>query len=189
MRTKLVLTALAAMLAGPALAEPTTKTVTVDTPKYEGSRIISRDKEAGVFARDAELTRKSDGATATSEYDRVRTEDGFTASGSQTGFNGKTRSFELDRTRTENGSSTEGTYTGRGGETYALSGSRERGDSSLTANQNIVKNSTGETVYNRDVSASRANGQVTRSVDVTRKQGFHGPQRLQPWGKPGRRRR
>jgi hypothetical protein len=189
MQTKFILTALASMLAGPAFAAPTTKTVTVDTPKYEGSRTISRDKEAGIFSRDAEVTRKSDGVTATSEYDRVRTEDGFTASGSQTGFNGKTRSFELDRTRTENGSSTEGTYTGRGGETYALTGSRERSDGNFSANQNVVKNSTGETVYNRDVSASRANGQVTRSVDVTRKQGFHGPQRLKPWGKPGRRAR
>lgn len=172
MRNTLILATLATMLAIPASAEPKTTTVTVDRPNYEGSRTIVRDPAAGTVSRDAEVTRKSDGATATSSYDRTRTDTGFTASGSQTGFAGRTRSFETTRTRTENGSVTSGTATGRGGETYSLSGSRERGQGSFSANQNVVRNSTGETVYNRDVRARRSNGQVSRSVDVTRKQGF-----------------
>ena len=82
-----------------ALAEPRTRTVTIDTPRFEGSRTVTRDREAGTLVRDAELTRRSDGATATRHYERQRTETGFTASGTATGFNGGTRSFEVTRTR------------------------------------------------------------------------------------------
>lgn len=186
MHKLLFASALAAAIAAPALAEPRTRTVTVDRPNYEGSRTTVRDPQAGLVSHDAKVTRKSDGATATRSYDRARTDTGFTASGSATGFDGKTRSFESTRTRTENGSVTNGTYTGRGGETYTLSGSRARGEGSFTANQNVVKNSSGETIYNRDVRATRANGQVSRSVDVTRKQGVHPPRSLR--GPSARRR-
>lgn len=144
-----------------------------------------RDSGAGTVSRDTEVTRKSDGATATRSYNRARTETGFTASGSETGFAGRTRSFDTTRTRTENGSSTTGTYTGRGGETYALSGNRQRSQGSFSANQNVVRNSTGETIYNRDVNATRSNGQVSRSIAVTRRQGVR-PAPLA--GGPGRRR-
>lgn len=171
MDIKIAFPVLAVVLATPALSEPRTRTVTVDRPNYEGSATTVRDPQAGTVSRDAEVTRKSDGATATRSYDRTRTETGFTASGSETGFAGRTRSFETARTRTENGSSLTGTYTGRGGETYALTGSRERSQGSLSANQKIVRNSSGETIYNRDVHTTRANGQLNRSVTVTRKQG------------------
>jgi hypothetical protein len=172
----LLVPALAAILAGPALAEPVTKTITIDRPNVDGTRTIVRDKEAGTLSSDTQVTRASDGATATREYDRTRTADGFTASGSATNFNGETRSFERTRTRTDTGSSTSGSYTTRDGETYTTSGNHTRTDTGFTANQNI-KDSAGTTVFNRDVTASRADGQVTRSVDVTRAEGFHPPRR------------
>lgn len=185
----LLVPALAAVLSIPAMAEPVTKTVTIDRPNIDGTRTIVRDREAGSLSVNTQVTRASDGATATREYDRARTADGFTASGSSTNFDGQTRSFERTRTRTDTGSSTSGSYTTRDGETYSTSGSRTRTDTGFTANQNI-RDSAGTTVFNRDVTASRADGQVTRSVDVTRAEGFHPPRRPQrPQGNHERRRR
>jgi len=188
MNKTLLVPALAAILAVPALAEPVTRTVTIDRPNGDGTRTIVRDKDAGTLSSDTQVTRASDGATASREYDRTRTADGFTVSGSSKGFNGQTRSFERARTRTDSGSTTSGSYTARGGETYTTSGSRTKTDTGFTANQNI-KDSAGTTVFNRDVTASRENGQVTRSVDVTRAEGFHPPRRPErPQGNHERRR-
>lgn len=174
---KLLIAAIASTLfAGAALADPVTKTVTIDKPNFEGSRTVIRDKDAGTLSRDSELTRKRDGATATRSYDRARTDDGFTASGNSTNLRGQTRSFTLDRSRNQTGATTTGTYTGRGGETYGLSGNRTHTDTGFTANQSVT-NSAGERVYNRDRAVSRAGGQVTRSTNVTRAQGFKGPHR------------
>ena len=174
MNKLMLVPALAAILAGPALAEPVTKTVTIDRPKVEGTRTTVIDKEAGTLVRDTDLTRKSDGATAERDYQRTRTDTGFTDSGSSTNFDGKTRSFERTRTRTDTGSSTSGSYTTRAGETFDVSANRSRTDTGFTANQTI-KDHSGATVYNRDVTATRADGHVTRSVDVTRAAGFHPP--------------
>jgi hypothetical protein len=165
---------LALAIATPAFAEPVTKTVTIDTPKYDGTRIITRDKEAGTFTRDTDLTRKSDGATATRDFERDRTATGFTASGTATGFDGKTRSFDLTHTRTTTGSTTNGNYTSRSGENYTFTGDHAKTETGFTANRN-VKNSSGTTVYNRDTAVSRANGEVTRTSTITRAQGFHAP--------------
>ena len=172
----LLVPALAAILAGPAFAEPVTKTVTIDRPNYDGTRTTVIDKDAGTLSRDTQVTRASDGATATRSFDRARTDTGFTASGSSTNFDGKTRSFEQTRTHTDAGSTSSGSYTTRGGETYTTSGNRARTDTGFTANQNI-KDSAGTTVYNRDVTATRADGQIARSVDVTRAEGFRPPHR------------
>lgn len=163
------------LLAAPALAG--TRTTTWDNDKFSGTRTIVHDRETGTHSRDAEITRKSDGAVATRSYDRQRTDTGFTASGTATGFNGRTRSFDLERTRTHGGSTTSGHYTGRRGETYNLSGSRSRTGNGFVANRNIT-NSRGATVYNRDVMVARANGQVTRSVNTTRDQGFRPPRAI-----------
>ena len=174
---KLLIAAIASTLcAGSVLADPVTKTVTIDKPNFEGSRTVVRDKEAGTLSRDGELTRKSDGATATRSYDRARTDDGFTASGSSTNLRGQTRSFNLDRSRNQTGATTTGTSTGRGGETFGLSGNRTHSDTGFTANQSVT-NSAGERVYNRDRSVNRADGQVTRSINVIRAEGFKGPRR------------
>lgn len=173
----IILTAtVAAFAATVASAAPVTRTTTVDRPNYEGSRTIVRDKAAGTVARDTEVTRKSDGATATREYDRARTETGVTASGSSTGFDGKTRSFDYTRTRTDTGYTATGRATGRDGQTYTGTGSRTRTETGYVGNRNIV-NGAGATVYNRDVAVNRSGGQVTRSVDVTRAQGFKRPTR------------
>ncbi len=189
MKKFLLVPALAAILAGPVMAEPVTKTVTIDRPNYDGTRTTVIDKDAGTLSRDTQVTRASDGATATREYDRTRTDTGFTDSGSATNFKGETRSFERTRTRTDTGSSTDGSYTTRGGETYTTSGNRARTDTGFTANQNI-KDSAGATVFNRDVTATRADGQVTRSVDVTRAEGFRPPHRPdRPEGNHQQRRR
>ena len=176
MKKFLLVPALVAVLSGPSFAEPVTKTITIDRPNIDGTRTTVRDKDAGTLSRDTEVTRASDGATASRSYDRTRTEDGFTASGSATGFDGRTRSFERTRTRTDTGSVGSGEYTTRSGETYTTSSSRSRTDTGFVANQNI-KDSTGTTVFNRDVTASRANGQISRSVNVTRAEGFHPPRR------------
>jgi len=174
---KLLIAAIATTLvAGSALADPVSKTVTIDKPNFEGSRTVIRDKDAGTLLREAELTRKSDGAVATRSYDRAHTDDGFTASGSSTNLRGQTRSFNIDRSRYQTGATTTGTYTGRGGETYGLSGNRTRSDTGFTANQSVT-NSAGERVYNRDRSVSRAGGEITRSTNVTRAEGFKAPRR------------
>ena len=172
MKTILIMPLAAALLVAPAMAEPVTKTVTIDGPKYDTTRTTVRDKAAGTVSRDATVTRDRDGATATRSYDRAKTADGVTASGTATGFNGKTRSFGYQRTKTANGSTATGTATGPNGGTLNYTGSRERTDHGFTANQNIV-NGQGRTLYNRDVVQSRANGEVTRSVDVTRAVGFN----------------
>lgn len=91
---------IAAALTTPAaaLAEPRTRTVTWDTPRFDGSRTVTRDREAGTVVRDTTVTRNRDGAVATRHYERQRTETGFTASGTATAFNGATRSFEVTQT-------------------------------------------------------------------------------------------
>jgi len=100
--TKHLLTAAALALFAPAaLADPVTKIVTIDTPKYEGTKTYTRDKEEGTFVRDTELTRKSDGATATREYDRQRTAHGYNAEGTLTRFNGQTYDYDAKVRRGE----------------------------------------------------------------------------------------
>jgi hypothetical protein len=174
----LLLLAGAALAATAATAEPTTKTITVDQPNYDATRVIVRDKEAGTLIRETSVIRERDGATASRDYSRTRTDTGVVASGSATGFAGKTRSFDYERTRTETGSTTTGSATGRNGQNYALSGNRTRTGSGFTANQNIVNTGNGRTIYDRNVAVDRSAGNVTRSVDVTRAKGFHRPQGL-----------
>lgn len=147
--TKLVLTAAAVALFAPAaLADPVTKTVTIDTPKYEGTKTYTRDKDEGTFAKDAELTRKSDGATATREYDRQRTDTGLSASGSTTRFNGDTRSFDYERTRTAHGYNAEGTLTRFNGQTYDYDAKVRRGEYRVGRSQ-VLRNSSGQVVAAR----------------------------------------
>ena len=147
--TKLLLTAAAVALFAPAaLADPVTKTVTIDTPKYEGTKTYTRDKQEGTFVRDTELTRKSDGATATREYDRQRTETGVTASGSTTRFNGDQRSFDYERTRTAHGYNAEGTLTRFNGQTYDYNAKVRRGEYRVGRSQ-VLRNSSGQVVAAR----------------------------------------
>jgi hypothetical protein len=187
MKTLIFFASAAAMLATPVYADPQTRTVTVDGPKFDGARTIVRDKQAGTLTRESDFVRARDGATASSNYSRTRTGDGVSVSGSRTGFAGRTSSYAYDRTRIDTGSTTTGTATGRDGQTYILSGNRMKTDTGFTANQRIV-NSNGQTVYNRDTTVSRSGGNTTRSVDVTRANGFRKPQGFGR-GKGGARRR
>lgn len=89
----LIATVAVATLASAADAAPRTRTHSFDGPAYAGTRTTERDFAAGTSARDASLTRKSDGAVATRSVDRVRTDTGWTATGTATGFNGNSRSW------------------------------------------------------------------------------------------------
>lgn len=149
--TKLLLAGVAAMLiAPPALADPVTKTITVDTHKYEGTKTITRDKEAGTLSRDTDVTRKSDGATASRDYDRQRTDTGFTASGSATRFNGDTRSFDYERTRTAHGYNAQGSLTRFNGKTYDYNAKVRRGENRVFKSQ-MLRNANGNVVAARRV--------------------------------------
>ena len=186
MKTISLIASAAALVATAAAAEPVTKTVTVDRPNYDAARVTARDKDAGTYTRDTDVIRERDGATASRDYRRTRTDSGVSVSGTQTGFAGKTRSFDYDRTRTDSGSTTTGSATGRKGQSYTLSGNRTRTDTGFTANQNVV-NGNGQTVYNRDASVSRSGGNVTRSTNVMRPSGFHPPRVAGRGSRGGRR--
>ena len=149
--TKFLLAGIAAVLIAPAAAaDPVTKTITVDTPRYEGTKTVTRDKEAGSLSRDAELIRKSDGAVATRDYDRQRTDTGVTASGSTTRFNGDTRSFDYDRTRTAHGYNATGKLTGFNGNSYNYSAKLRRGEYRVAKSQ-VLRNENGRAVAARRV--------------------------------------
>jgi hypothetical protein len=173
----LILLAGVALAATAAVAEPTTKTVTVDRPNYDATRVIVRDKEAGTLTRETDIIRERDGATASRDYSRTRTDSGVVASGSATGFAGRTSSFDYSRTRTDTGYVASGTATGKGGRTYSYDAERIRNGSGFTAEQTVT-GPKGRTLYDRDVAVTRSGGNVTRSVDVTRAKGFHRPQGL-----------
>jgi len=136
------------MMTTPAFAEPVTRTYTVETPKYEGTKIVTRDREAGTVSKDAELTRLSDGAVATREYDRARTETGVVASGSTTRFNGDTRSFDYQRTRTRHGYNAEGSLTRFNGKTYDYNAKLRVGEHRVARSQ-VLRNDQGKVVAAR----------------------------------------
>ena len=146
---KLLLGGLAATLVAPAaLAEPVTRTYTIDTPKVEGTKTVTRDREAGTVAKDSELTRKSDGATATREYDRAKTENGSVASGSRTQFDGNTRSWDYERTRTAHGYNAEGSLTRFNGKSYEYDARVRRGENRVARSQ-VLRNENGRVVAAR----------------------------------------
>ena len=146
---------LAALLAAaPAFAEPVTRTVTVDTPRYEGSRTITRDREAGTLARDSELTRRSDDAVAARSFDRQRTETGAELSGSTTRFDGATRSFEVTRERTGRGFRSTGTINGFDGQSYDYRGGLRRTPNGFVRRQ-AARDGEGDLVAGRRVAVRR----------------------------------
>ena len=119
---------------------PKTMTRTFDTPRVQGSTTIKVDREAGMFSRQTDLTRKSDGITSSRTYERTRTDNGFIESG---------------------------TITRADGSIYTLNGSLVRGDGGTTR-ERVLTNAQGETVASRNVQISRnADGQVTRNVQAT----------------------
>lgn len=147
--TKLIWAGTAALLMTTvASAEPVTRTYTIDTPKYEGEKVVTRDREAGTVSKDAELTRKADGSIATREYDRAQTETGVVASGSTTRFNGDTRSFDYERNRTAHGYNAEGSVTRFNGQTYDYNAKLRRGEHRVARSQ-VLRNDQGKVVAAR----------------------------------------
>ena len=175
---KLITFTLTAMLvASPAMAEQT-KTVTVDNDRVSGSKTITRDDQGNIDI-DGELTRKRDGATLTHNYDRTRTENGWTASGQQTDFKGRSRGFDYQRDRTENGFEASGSAHNRRGDEYDYSGYGTRGENSRERGRTVTRN--GAVVYDRLDNASRNDdGQITRNTTVTRDPTFRPKKRLKP---------
>lgn len=160
----LVLSLIAAGLCLPAaaLAEPKTRTVTVDTPNYEGTRTVTRDREAGSVSRDTEVTRLSDGATRTRNYDRQRTANGVTASGATTRFNGQTRNFDYTRTRGEGGYTADGNVTRFNGQSYDYHAAGRRTPNGFVRRQGL-RNGDGELVAGRRVAVRQGpNGGIAR---------------------------
>ncbi len=137
-----------------ALAEAVTRTISVDTPRYEGTRTITRDREAGSLERDATLTRTADGAVATRSFDRQRTDQGASLSGSTTRFEGATRSFEAERHRTARGYRTEGSVVGYDGQTYAYHAGARRTPNGFVRHQ-ALREADGDRFAGRRIAVRR----------------------------------
>jgi hypothetical protein len=155
---------------GVAQAEPKTRTTTFDGPNATSTKTTVRDRHAGTFTSDRDITRKSDGATASVNRERQRTENGVSGSGSVTDFKGRSGSYEYDRTRTDNGFTTTGSATDRRGRSYQYDASGQRTENGREASRTV--NRDGTQVYNRTDSVSRSGGQVTRNTNVTRDRSF-----------------
>lgn len=171
MKSTLILPTLIIFAASTVNAQ-STNTVTVDRPNYSGTRTTVIDPETGTASRDGTLTRKADGAVATREFDRTRTENGVTIQGNATNFAGETRNLDYNRTRTDTGSTATGTFTRRNGEAVTYTGSTTRGDGSFAAQQNVT-GANGQSLYARSATTTRTDAGITRSVNATRAPGFH----------------
>lgn len=173
---RLILASMTALaLAMPAAAQDRTRSKTFEGPNVSVGQTNTVNRETGTATRDKTVTNLATGNTATSSSVRQRTETGSTIASVQTGPRGNSRSLNGERVRTENGSTFNGAATGRGGETYGLAGSRSRdGQGNSSASQSVT-GSTGETLFNRNRTTARSNGQVSRNVNTTKAQGFKPP--------------
>ena len=172
-----IISALAVAMATSAIAQQT-KTVTIDTPRFEGERTITRDREAGTYDSNGNLTRKTDGATASHEYHRARTDRGWTSSASQTDFQGRNRSFEYERQRTENGVRARGTATSRNGETYNYKAGRRKTANGYEAGRRVT-DADGNVIYKKRVQARRVDGKIQKRTKVVRDPSFK-PRKIKP---------
>lgn len=172
MKTSFLILVTTGLCATAAFAEPQTRTATYEGPNATGTRVTVRDPAAGTYAHDTNVTRISDGATASRSVDRARTDTGVTASGTSTGFGGRTRSFDYERTRTDTGFTATGSATGVNGRTYDYAADRTRTGNGYVVNQTVT--SGGRTLFDRNVVATRGNGQLDRTVTTSRAAGFGG---------------
>jgi hypothetical protein len=170
MKYLITLPLIAFALAGAVQAEPKTRTSTFDGPNASSTKTTVHDKEAGTFTSDRDITRKSDGATASVNRERQRTENGVSGSGSATGFNGKSASYEYDRTRTDSGFATTGTATDRKGRSYEYDAYGRKTDTGREASRTV--NRDGAQIYNRTDNVTHSGGTVSRNTNVTRDSSF-----------------
>ncbi|WP_017666155.1 hypothetical protein [Porphyrobacter sp. AAP82] len=177
-KTPLMIASLAAIaLAAPLAAQDKSRTKTYEGDRFTATQTTTVNPETGTATRTGVAVNTANGKTATSIAVRQRTATGATVSVTQTGTQGRTRDLRGERVRTEGGSTFTGTATGRGGKTYGLAGSRSRdGQGNSQASQSVT-NSAGETIAARDRVTTRANGQVSTSINRTRAEGVSRPPR------------
>lgn len=195
--TKFALLATIALgLATPAYAQDTApeprtniKTVTTDKGTYTSTKTY--DPTSQTSTRDRSVIGVN-GETASSNVTRQKTDTGYTASGTRTGFDGKTSNYNSDFTRngdgtatfnssgtgkngttgqvsntitkTETGYTAQGAYSNSRGAGGTTSGSLERTTNGFNRSASAVNNA-GETVYRRDASVARTETGVNRSVN------------------------
>ena len=141
-RLTILTVAAASLIAAPALAQQS-KSVTIDTPRYEGTRTTKRDRAEG------SLTRKIDGATASRDFARQRTEDGATRDRSGTDFQGRTTTSHYERERTALGWQASGERVQRDGDVIAYRGQARVGEHRIVKREAIARS--GQTVAARRV--------------------------------------
>lgn len=88
---------LAALAPIPATAQ-LSRTVQIDRRRVDITRTLTHDGR-GSISRESIRVRERDGATATREYARSFTGNGWSANGSGTDFSGRTRSFDASGPR------------------------------------------------------------------------------------------
>ncbi|OYW44533.1 MAG: hypothetical protein B7Z08_09355 [Sphingomonadales bacterium 32-68-7] len=130
-RTLLILAA-AGLITTPALAQQS-RTTEFDNARFEGTRTVERAD--GTLTRDTDVTRKSDGATASSDFTRQRSEDGVSRDRIATDFQGRTATSTYDRERTPNGWSAEGQRVQRDGDVIDYTSRGVRGPNRVAVRQ------------------------------------------------------
>jgi hypothetical protein len=139
MKSLTILTLAAGLIAGPALAQQA-RTVTIDTPRYEGTRTTERDRGEGSLIRETDVTRKSDGATASRDFSRQRTEDGVTRDRTSTDFQGRTATSHYERERTAHGWHASGERVQRDGDVLTYHGQARVGEHRVVKRQTVARN-------------------------------------------------
>jgi len=140
MKSLTILTlAAAGLIAAPALAQQT-KTVTIDTPRYEGTRTTERDRAERSLSRETDLTRKSDGATASRDFSRQRSEDGVTRDRSSTDFQGRTATSHYERERTAHGWRASGERVQGDGDVLTYRGQARASEHRVVRRESLSRN-------------------------------------------------
>jgi len=138
-RLTILTLAAAGLIAAPALAQQT-RTVTIDTPRYEGTRTAERDRAEGTQTRETDVTRKSDGATASRDFSRQRTEDGVTRDRTGTDFQGRTATSHYERERTAHGWQASGERVQRDGDVLTYQGQARVGEHRVVKREAVARN-------------------------------------------------
>ncbi len=179
MKVTIALAAATALATSSVAIAQESRTTTYEGENVRASTTTKVDKETGTIDRQREATNLKTGKTASSYFNRQRTENGAIVSGTQTGPQGKTRSFNGERVRNENGSTFTGTATGRAGNSYDLFGERKRdGQGNSRASQRVTDRE-GRTVASRERTTTRSNGSIDRRVSRKRDPNFR-PRRVRP---------
>lgn len=157
-RTVLMFAA-AGLAATPALAQQS-RTVTVDAPRYEGTRTSAYDRDTRTLTSETGLTRKSDRATANSSLVRQRTEEGVTRERASSDFQGRTSNTRYERRRTDSGWESEGQHVRRNGSVADYTGQGTRTETGYTAHQTRSVN--GRPAGSRTVEVTRPQRRAAR---------------------------